>query len=65
MNGIWIFPCVVVVSVLMMLVFLVADYIRRRRCQHIDVRVVRQHAGESTYLARVCMGCSKTFGEVK
>jgi len=40
-------------------VVLIGDALRRWRCPHNTVRLVRQQQGESIYFAEVCMDCQK------
>jgi hypothetical protein len=63
MNWLWVFPAVTILAVLVMALHLGLIHVRRARCKHSDVRLVRQQRGELLYAAHVCIGCQKTFGD--
>jgi len=62
MNWLWVFPAVTILAVLVMALHLGLIHIRRLRCPHNTVRLVRQQRGESIYFAEVCINCQKASG---
>lgn len=52
-------PAVVLLVVAILALRLLQAWIRRRRCPHDDVRLVRQQSGDTLYFARVCMACGE------
>lgn len=62
-SGYWAVPAgLVLLAILLMLLVLVRDAIRRALCPHDDVRFIRQQRGYEFYFAEVCMHCRKSSG---
>lgn len=55
-------PAIVLVAILYFAAVLLRDAIKRLRCPHRDVRLVRQQSGTTLYFAEVCMACGKASG---
>lgn len=64
MSGLWVFPVLVLLAILIMAAILVCVAIKRSFCRHEDVRSIRQQNGDQFYMADVCMKCGNA-GKVK
>lgn len=53
---------IVLLGVVIMVSVLTREWLRRRRCPHNDVRMVRQHHHGRFYFVEICMACRKTAG---
>lgn len=59
LSWLWVPPAIVAVVLVILALRLLQARMRRRRCPHDDVRLVRQQSGGELYYARVCMLCGE------
>ena len=60
-SGLLVVPVgIVLLAFVIMAVVLIRDHLRRRRCPHDNVQMVRQQVGGRFYFVEVCMACRKT-----
>lgn len=62
LTWLWVPPAIVVAVVVILALRLLQVWIRRRRCPHNRVRLVRQLRHYQFYFAEVCQDCGASSG---